>query len=164
MGINAIRVASEHSIRAVLIALYDDSDVGDKALEYLERIEPEAFKRADNLPPPDSKRKATSGLAICVQCEESFDPEDNRVKECRYHNGELEPDHDADIWADHDENCQGEITADNFGKSHPEGFIWTCCEKPGDEEGCKLGRHQDDPERTNGIGMTASPRTKTRMK
>ncbi|KAM7183279.1 hypothetical protein V8F33_013695, partial [Rhypophila sp. PSN 637] len=118
----------------------------NKALKYLQQLEPGAIQKANNLPPPDKKRKATSGLAICVQCEESFDPDDNRVKECRYHNGELEPDHDADIWADHDENCHGGITADSFGKSHSEGFIWTCCEKPGDEEGCKLGRHEENPE------------------
>jgi hypothetical protein len=30
----------------------------------------------------------------------------------------------------------------------PEGFIWDCCNEPGDEAGCKLGKHEADPEKS----------------
>ncbi|KAK4209183.1 hypothetical protein QBC37DRAFT_430711 [Rhypophila decipiens] len=147
MTINALAVASDHTVRAILIAVCDDSGVRAKALDYLKQLEPEAIRRAKSLPEPAKKRKTTSGLAICVQCEESFDPDDNQVKECRYHNGELEPDDDSDFWADHDERCHGTIDSDFCRKEYPQGFIWTCCDKLGDEEGCKLGRHEANPER-----------------
>jgi len=59
--------------------------------------------------------------------------------------GELEVDYDADIWADHDENCHGTIDTDSMRAEYPEGFVWTCCDKPGDEAGCTWGRHEADP-------------------
>lgn len=147
MTLDALRAASEHTIRAILIALCDDSDISEKALSYLSMLEPDAVKRAKDSPTTEKKRKATSGLAICVQCEISFDPDDNNVKECQYHNGELEPDYESDVWAGHDEMCHGTIDSDFCRNECPEGFVWTCCDKRGDEEGCKLGRHEADPER-----------------
>ncbi len=30
-------------------------------------------------------------------------------------------------------------------EEYPEGFQWDCCEKLGNEGGCKRGRHQADP-------------------
>jgi hypothetical protein len=45
------------------------------------------------------------------------------------------PDYEGDFWTDHDENCHGVIDTDDMREEYPEGFIWTCCEKSGDEEG-----------------------------
>lgn len=59
--------------------------------------------------------------------------------------GELEVDYDADIWADHDENCHGTIDTESMREENPEGFVWNCCDKPGDEAGCYRGRHEADP-------------------
>ena len=54
--------------------------------------------------------------------------------------GELEP--DDDFWADHDERCHGRI--DDLKDDVPEGFLWDCCDRTGDEEGCRIGTHVDD--------------------
>ena len=56
--------------------------------------------------------------------------------------GDLKPDWDSDIWADHDEDCRGRIEdqKDDF----PEGFVWDCCNRHGDEQGCRIGTHVDD--------------------
>lgn len=148
---DGLKIASEHTVRAILIALCDDDEVQTKALNYLAQLEPQAITKARTLPDKallaanGVKRKATSGLSICVQCESSFDEDDNKIKECSYHNGELEPDYESDFWADHDEDCHGTIDSDWCRKEYPDGFIWTCCEKTGTEEGCKLGRHESDP-------------------
>jgi hypothetical protein len=57
----------------------------------------------------------------------------------------MEPDYDSDFWADHNEDCHGTIDSDFCRKEYPEGFIWSCCEKKGDEEGCRMSRHVSDP-------------------
>ncbi|KAK5993806.1 hypothetical protein PT974_07243 [Cladobotryum mycophilum] len=91
------------------------------------------------------KRKAESVIAICVQCDQPFDTNENTEKDCIYHNGELEVDYDGDAWADHDERCHGTIDTDEMREEHPDGFVWSCCDKSGEEKGCKFGRHQADP-------------------
>ena len=48
----------------------------------------------------------------------------------------------GDHWADHDEDCHGEIDTDENRKEYPEGFMWTCCDQTGDVEGCETGLHQ----------------------
>jgi hypothetical protein len=60
--------------------------------------------------------------------------------------GETEPDYDGDFWADHDEDCHGEIDTDDMRKDFPEGFIWSCCEKSGEEKGCRVSVHRPDVE------------------
>jgi hypothetical protein len=54
--------------------------------------------------------------------------------------GIREADYESHIWADHDERCHGRI--DDLKDEFPEGFIWECCEKGGDEEGCEVDMHQ----------------------
>jgi hypothetical protein len=56
----------------------------------------------------------------------------------------LDVDYDADIWADHDERCHGTIDTAEMRKDYPEGFVWDCCEKDGNEEGCELDVHRPD--------------------
>ncbi|KAL7932100.1 hypothetical protein V8C35DRAFT_308482 [Trichoderma chlorosporum] len=92
--------------------------------------------------------KTYAGLtAICVQCDLAFDPS-STTKDCSYHNGELEVDYDGDFWADHDEDCHGTIDTDEMREEFPEGFQWTCCNLSGDADGCQLGRHQADPNKS----------------
>jgi hypothetical protein len=61
--------------------------------------------------------------------------------------GVLDVDWDSDVWADHDENCHGPIDTQENQHNHPEGFIWTCCDKFGDEPGCRRGRHKSVKDR-----------------
>ncbi|KAK3935500.1 hypothetical protein QBC46DRAFT_358212 [Diplogelasinospora grovesii] len=162
---DALICASDKSVRAILMALCDDHSVKRKAIDLLDLLEPEANAKAkapEMVASITKKRKAECGIAICVQCGDSFDENDNEKKECRYHSGVMEPDYDADIWADHDEDCHGTIDSDEMREEYPEGFTWTCCEKIGTKRGCKLGFHQSNPEKSkkgcyeNGNGDSGS--------
>ena len=53
--------------------------------------------------------------------------------------GEQKPNEEGDFWADHDEDAHGpyEDMLDEF----PEGFLWSCCDKVGDQPGCHIGPH-----------------------
>lgn len=62
--------------------------------------------------------------------------------------GELEVDYEAHVWADHDERCHGTIDSKEMREGNPEGFTWDCCNKPGDEAGCKLRKHEADPDKS----------------
>jgi len=53
--------------------------------------------------------------------------------------GEMYADDEGDFWADHDEDCHGVI--DDLKDEYPEGFIWDCCDKHGDEPGCRVAKH-----------------------
>lgn len=84
---DALAYASEHTIRAILTALCDDSRVYDKALGYLDRLEPEAKIKARSAMSQENtkKRKLASTLSICVQCDETF--YEGSTEKCRYHYG-----------------------------------------------------------------------------
>jgi hypothetical protein len=56
----------------------------------------------------------------------------------------MEPDYDGDFWADTEEKTHGPIDTEENRKEFPEGFIWQCCEKTGDKEGCEIGKHMPD--------------------
>lgn len=55
--------------------------------------------------------------------------------------GDLEVDWRGHFWADHDEDCHGEIDSEYMRKEYPQGFEWSCCGRSGNGEGCKTGRH-----------------------
>lgn len=55
--------------------------------------------------------------------------------------GDLEADYESGVWADHDEKTHGPIDTEENREDYPEGFDWSCCDKPGDEPGCKVGHH-----------------------
>lgn len=61
--------------------------------------------------------------------------------------GEIEPYFDGEAWSDMDPARYDEITAETFGLSRPEGFVWTCCDQGGEETGCRSSRHVSDPTR-----------------
>jgi hypothetical protein len=50
--------------------------------------------------------------------------------------------HESDFWADHDENCHGPYDAFKDDSDFAEGFTWDCCDRPGDDEGCKSTKHK----------------------
>lgn len=56
-----------------------------------------------------------------------------------YHPGDLEVDYESHVWADHDENCHGDIDCNANRRRFPEGFLWSCCEVTGEEGGCRKG-------------------------
>lgn len=62
--------------------------------------------------------------------------------ECVYHDGEMEVDHAGGFWADHEEEVHGTIDCEESREEYPEGFLWSCCDQPGDAKGCLQGRHQ----------------------
>ncbi|RGP74883.1 hypothetical protein FLONG3_5995 [Fusarium longipes] len=74
--------------------------------------------------------------------------------------GELEVDYDADVWADHEENCHGidfwadhddgfgEIDTPEMREEMPDGFSWSCCSKLGGSKGCTKWKHQADPDQS----------------
>jgi hypothetical protein len=57
--------------------------------------------------------------------------------------GELEVDDEGDFWADHDSDFGG--SRDELQEEYPEGYIWSCCDKRGDQEGgCRVGKHETE--------------------
>ncbi|KAI4284986.1 MAG: hypothetical protein L6R38_001001 [Xanthoria sp. 2 TBL-2021] len=79
--------------------------------------------------------------ATCTNCEEEFDITQNESGDCVYHPEETEVDYDGDAWADHDEDWHGTIDSEEMRREFPEGFIYPCCDKNGESEGCKTSRH-----------------------
>ncbi|KAI8629521.1 hypothetical protein F5Y19DRAFT_433302 [Xylariaceae sp. FL1651] len=132
----------EAKAKTILIALCsDDSALAARASRFLAHIESLERRMTAGDHQKGTKRKAKSAIKICIQCQEPFYEEDNSDKACRYHDGELEVDHSSDFWADHDEDCHGEIDTVENRVEFPEGFIWNCCNKMGHRSGCTRGRH-----------------------
>ncbi|EAT82605.1 hypothetical protein HBH56_112270 [Parastagonospora nodorum] len=93
----------------------------------------------------DTKRKRDERLQrfeICEQCQEEYDVLDNPDDACVWHPGETEPDFEGDFWADHDEDCHGEIDSEWARKEYPEGFVYSCCDAKANEEGCQMDAHK----------------------
>ncbi|KAF4990068.1 hypothetical protein FGRMN_8687 [Fusarium graminum] len=141
------RLAPEHQVRAILLALCDDSSVRARAENHYR-----ALKAADN-PSTGVKRKATTDLYVCVQCDGAFSHESNTETSCRYHPGSLDVDDSEDFWADHDEDCHGEIDTVEMREEMPDGFAWSCCGKLGGRKGCTKGRHEADTMRSKRGGI-----------
>ncbi|KAK0753714.1 hypothetical protein B0T18DRAFT_309172, partial [Schizothecium vesticola] len=143
--LDALDIASEASVRAILIAVCDDDQTREAALAYLAQLGPDTVQITKDLAAAAErragKRKAVC-LAICVQCEEAFDKVDNQAKGCQ-----MEPHFDGDVWSDIDPERYNDITAQNFGLSRPEGFFWSYCDQGGEEAGCRFSRHVSDPAR-----------------
>ncbi|PGH14493.1 hypothetical protein AJ79_02986 [Helicocarpus griseus UAMH5409] len=69
-------------------------------------------------------------------CDEEFDVLANTKESCRYHPNESYP--DDDFFADDDENCHGPIDCLETREEYPEGFVYPCCDRKGDEEPCTV--------------------------
>ncbi|KUJ12173.1 uncharacterized protein LY89DRAFT_722537 [Mollisia scopiformis] len=81
-------------------------------------------------------------MAKCQHCNEDFDVTYNDKGDCIWHPGSKEVDYEADIWADHDPRCHGNYSDFKDDAGMAEGFIWDCCDKDGDDEGCKSTKHK----------------------
>lgn len=68
--------------------------------------------------------------------------------------GTMDPDHETEFWEDHEEATAGMIDSEEMRQEYPDGFIWSCCSKRGDEEGCRLDAHAPDAKkrRKSGVG------------
>lgn len=92
-----ISKAPDHVVRAILIALCEDSRIEKKALAYLNKITSRvaitsavrtvSASYIRTTPNSSLKRKAESTIQICARCKDPFYPEENNHKPCRYHPG-----------------------------------------------------------------------------
>jgi hypothetical protein len=114
-----------------VVDLTGDSDADDDEIEIVE-----TRKRKVPGESPSTKKKT---LHVPLESPEGSDDDDGEM----HHPGELEVDWDGDFWADHDENCHGPIDTNSNRRGMPEGFVWTCCDKPGDACGCEKGEGND---------------------
>ncbi|OJJ50605.1 hypothetical protein ASPZODRAFT_126497 [Penicilliopsis zonata CBS 506.65] len=78
---------------------------------------------------------------ICENCDEEFDLTTNSKRSCRYHPEYSEPDYD--YFVDHDEAIHGIIDSPDMREEYPEGYIYPCCNRRGDEEPCTRDWHID---------------------
>jgi hypothetical protein len=98
-------------------------------------------------------------------CGEAFLEDENQDDTCCYHegwstnpqlilaqlnrwtnhrtSGELEYDWESSTWNDWDEKTFGPHDAEENKREHPGGFIWDCCDEPGDDKkGCTVTPHE----------------------
>lgn len=57
----------------------------------------------------------------------------------------MEVDWQSDTWADAEEETWGPHDTEENRENYPDGFVWTCCELSGSEQGCKVGPHRTEP-------------------
>lgn len=149
-----VKSLSDAHARAILLFLSRDAAVFQKMESFTEELE----RLRDMYP--------KSRSAICLQCDSAFILTKNGKRGCTFHNGKLflccvtmngcayiikckgvlNPDYESDIWADHDEDCHGPIDTVEMRRDCPDGFVWSCCEKTGPEEGCTEGYHNAEPD------------------
>ncbi|KAI1179981.1 hypothetical protein F4777DRAFT_530606 [Nemania sp. FL0916] len=161
VAVAKIENASEDTVRAVLLALCRDSNVGTVAMRYFAKVEGVSSKRTKHDSnanivdltksyareihadegEQNKKRKATSRIRVCIQCDEAFDNNENRPNACLYHPGTLYMDDEADIWEEWEDWRDGYKYSKETRLNYPEGFTWSCCEADGDGPGCTLGFH-----------------------
>lgn len=86
----------------------------------------------------------------------------HRTSKCTYKEetdaavGDLDVDDSGDFWADHDEDCHGEIDTWEMRAEMPDGFVWSCCKKLGGRKGCTKGKHEADTGRSKRGGNVPS--------
>jgi hypothetical protein len=106
----------------------------------------------------------------CEDCEEQFDLGDNLRGWCVWHpgaplpfktlyqsiflqhglrsnSGDKEIDEDHETWDDWEEGMRGPMEDTASDSEFAGGYIWTCCQKRGDEDGCKETRHKSSVNR-----------------
>ncbi|KAI9769610.1 MAG: hypothetical protein M1839_003612 [Geoglossum umbratile] len=91
---------------------------------------------------PAGGEEYTARMATCENCDQEFDVTLNERGDCLWHPGIKTVDYDSDFWADHDVNCHGPYDAFEDDDNYAEGFMWDCCDEPGDDEGCKSTKHK----------------------
>jgi hypothetical protein len=130
---------------------YNESDDLDEDKEPRKKLKPIAAADSEMVPK----------YATCLNCNAEFDVTLNSRGDCGWHSGilaqvlnrlnasltcmcegEKEAYHDDDFWADHDEDCHGDIDSFRDDPNYAEGFKWSCCDELGDNEGCKSTKHK----------------------
>jgi hypothetical protein len=129
----------------------DESETDESETEILDE-EPDAGER------PTKKRKR---FELCTQCKEEYDVLANDEEGCNWHTGvylscmymfpsanhnagHLEVNDESSTWDDWDSNIGGSRDDTETVEEYPQGYIWSCCEKRGDDEddsGCQVGPH-----------------------
>ncbi|KAI1267811.1 hypothetical protein F5Y18DRAFT_271447 [Xylariaceae sp. FL1019] len=117
----------------------------------VELSEPE--DRTEGRKPPKKKKAKTATTSDdnvvwprferCQTCHETFNVTLNNKRACRTHNGELRI--DEDMFPDDDDIQYNPQSVDPYTdwrrKDWPEGFIWDCCDKDCNAEGCVVQGH-----------------------
>ncbi|PMD27004.1 hypothetical protein NA56DRAFT_697154 [Hyaloscypha hepaticicola] len=113
-----------------------DEDASDIEEAPKERKEKKPIAAADD--------EMVPRYTICLRCKAEFDVTANDKRDCTWHSGEKEADFEDDFWADHDEDCHGDIDDLVDDPDVQDGFKWSCCGELGDAEGCKWTKHKSD--------------------
>ncbi|KAI0187708.1 hypothetical protein EV127DRAFT_483141 [Xylaria flabelliformis] len=161
--------APEDIVRAVLLALCQDSKQEQKAIAYfrkLQKLESKQLGRdegsttggmgsravphgSNGVSNVDSrlaggepnKKRAASDIRICEECKEAFSVDDNPSDACQYHPGSLEMDDESSVWDDWEDCRSGDRFSKETEEEYPEGFTWDCCNQRGDSPGCTRDSH-----------------------
>jgi hypothetical protein len=64
----------------------------------------------------------------------------------------LEVNYNSCYWAGWDERFKGPIDTPDHRERFPGGFMWPCCDKPGDGKGCERTRHTNRKHNTIDLG------------
>lgn len=104
-----------------------------------------------------SKRKR---IERCRHCEEDYDVEGDKYERCSYHQckllglshpgsspdqhwtGTKVVDNDSSTWEDHDERCHGLVETLVNDPTYADGFMWSFCDAPLEEDGCVPCSHE----------------------
>ncbi|KAL2073922.1 hypothetical protein VTL71DRAFT_11248 [Oculimacula yallundae] len=118
-----------------------DEEANDHGVsKYIRQTEKEDLRRQGPIVIEDEE--FTPKFAKCENCKKEFDVSDNDTRDCHWHTGMREVYDDDDFWADHDPNCHGNPEDFDEDPDFADGFRWSCCGTPGDNEGCKTTRHK----------------------
>ncbi|KAI1743499.1 hypothetical protein F4680DRAFT_444782 [Xylaria scruposa] len=159
--------APEDIVRAVLIALCQDSEQEQKAKQYFKSIKwlkSEELGRDENSGidgsngvgdvdsriaegEPKRKRAASDIIRICEECKEAFSVDDNPSDACEFHTGSLEMNDESSVWDDWEDWRSGDRFSKETEEEFPQGFTWDCCNKRGDSPGCTRGSHSAQDKR-----------------
>lgn len=52
--------------------------------------------------------------------------------------------YESELWDDWDEKCHGDIENDENWEEWPHLWRWHCCERPGNDGGCKVSLHRPE--------------------
>ncbi|KAL1382726.1 hypothetical protein HDK64DRAFT_283673 [Phyllosticta capitalensis] len=98
---------------------------------------------ASSTPTADFSRKKHR-YAQCAICRSRYDVSENNKSACNYHDGKIH--HKQLYWGLFCRPGRHIASKANFER-HPKGFYWLCCQKSGDQPGCRTGPHVDIRER-----------------
>ncbi|KAM0755261.1 hypothetical protein T439DRAFT_377602 [Meredithblackwellia eburnea MCA 4105] len=163
--LNAINDASSQRVKAVLIEVLTANpgafgtartmlaETEIKSVEVDKNLDMEKAQeeRTDEKAGKNLAAREKPEVAVCENCDNEFDVEESKLPPppgtdwdddsiCFYHPGECRVDWESDVWYDWDEDCNGPMDTPEHRFEWPQGFVFTCCERDGDDP-CKRARH-----------------------